>query len=494
MQRVLVFLTLLSALCACARPPASLSSAVPQYDQLRDVREAPSALRAAARAIVKIVTADDSGGTGTFVSKDGLLLTNNHVLGADDSRCARQGCWIKIHLDYQRDVPYTAPTEVFAEPVSVSPELDASVVRIYTSADRRTPFRPSHHLAISALSNADLRGRTVHVIGHPSRGLKKWSAGRVFHEQGAWFHSTNYTLGGNSGSPYLDDEGRIVGLLHHGSHGHGAITRRGALYESIGTPGAALAPLLAPNGRASLLFSLDDGTTVADVAENSTAYVAARRPEVTIAGEKMHVVEAIGRQCDALTAPERLRTIPDLNNALELCSRAWSWLNCNDPDSGKGYKTCPADKAAWKARFLRVAELARSHGHGTHLAWAVSPWRLEENREGIDRAEREALDTYLGAHSPGLGFELAYYLLSARGTGAEYRGTRMATFVRRYRMTPGYEHHLNWIVYSLELLHSGGAMKRGELMTRLAGILRNPGLELETRIYAETLVHQLRLF
>ena len=61
----------------------------PSFPHFNHIATAPAAIKTAARAVVRIHTAK-AYGTGSFISPDGLLLTNNHVLGVPV--CPIEGC------------------------------------------------------------------------------------------------------------------------------------------------------------------------------------------------------------------------------------------------------------------------------------------------------------------------------------------------------------------------------------------------------------------
>ena len=77
-------------------------SHVPEYSALQNLTTAPPKVREAAAGVVKIV-APGPGGTGFFTSKEGLLFTNNHVIGS--ANCPEQGCHIELRFDYEVGKP-----------------------------------------------------------------------------------------------------------------------------------------------------------------------------------------------------------------------------------------------------------------------------------------------------------------------------------------------------------------------------------------------------
>jgi S1-C subfamily serine protease len=81
----------------------------PSLPSLHDITDAPAPIQVAARSVVRIGTAGAMA-TGSFISATGLLLTNNHVLGA--AVCAREGCWVQLAPMHQNGTPWQAPARL----------------------------------------------------------------------------------------------------------------------------------------------------------------------------------------------------------------------------------------------------------------------------------------------------------------------------------------------------------------------------------------------
>ena len=71
-----------------------------KFYELKHIEAAPEVVREAAKAVVRI----NNNATAFFVSNDGLLLTNNHVLGELD--CALEGCSVRLDFDYQKGLNF----------------------------------------------------------------------------------------------------------------------------------------------------------------------------------------------------------------------------------------------------------------------------------------------------------------------------------------------------------------------------------------------------
>ena len=198
--------------CGGGGSDGSASNAGTDLPALNDIATASTVVQKAAKAVVLVRTAG-AAASGSFISATGLFLTNNHVLG--DTVCPREGCYVQITFLRQRGQQRQQPTIVFAVPQSVDVGLDMAVVQMYDSPGGNKLTTPDY-LSFNAQPPAALIGTHVTIIGHPDGRLKKWSDGVIFDTAGSWIKSTNYSLPGNSGSPAIDDNGQIVGLIHRG--------------------------------------------------------------------------------------------------------------------------------------------------------------------------------------------------------------------------------------------------------------------------------------
>jgi hypothetical protein len=146
-------------------------------------------------AVVEITTRDPTGtpkalGTGFFVSPDGLVVTNLHVIEGADSITAvgNEGA---IFL-FER---------VVAQPVGVD-----LVVLKFHAAD--VPF-----LKLGESSTA-VEGQKVIVIGNPTGPMGTVSDGIIsaFQENHSLIQITAPITHGSSGSPVMDETGQVIGI------------------------------------------------------------------------------------------------------------------------------------------------------------------------------------------------------------------------------------------------------------------------------------------
>ena len=149
------------ALVSCTSKTSS-SITLPAFD---DVYQAPAAIQTAAQAVVLVQIAGGMA-TGSFLSPDGLFLTNNHVLGVDV--CFREGCCAQIQRMYQRHATPLSPETVFVSPLAIDIGNDLALVQLYDGASPTTKVS-SPHLSSNLLRHS----RGLDWPAHQRRGSSR---------------------------------------------------------------------------------------------------------------------------------------------------------------------------------------------------------------------------------------------------------------------------------------------------------------------------------
>jgi len=154
-------------------------------------KQVSSVLEQAKQATVCIV--GNGSGSGVIVSEDGLVLTAGHVSGDPGT---------KVH------VVMPDGTKLEAESLGRSAAADSGLVRI--TEKKKHPF-------VDIAPPATLfQGDWIFAIGHPGgfdkeRGIVL-RVGRVIHRSTNTIQSDCKLIGGDSGGPLFDMQGRIVGI------------------------------------------------------------------------------------------------------------------------------------------------------------------------------------------------------------------------------------------------------------------------------------------
>lgn len=139
----------------------------------------------------------DSTGSGFFISMNGLILTNQHVVGT----CAD----LKLRLGREAIGPATI--------VATDPTHDLALLKSSTAPPSRAIFR----------MGKDIRpGDDVVAVGYPLRGLLSSeanvatgtiSANAGLRDDPSYFQISAPVQPGNSGGPLLDRSGHVVGVV-----------------------------------------------------------------------------------------------------------------------------------------------------------------------------------------------------------------------------------------------------------------------------------------
>jgi len=160
----------------------------------RDV-DIPSIVRQAKPAVVQIVALDRQNktlktGTGFFISDDGNLLTNYHVISGATSIIAKTP---------------SGAIYFFKEVISVSPRTDVALLCFHAT--------DVPHLNLGSTKDA-VEGQRVLVIGNPEGLEGTVSDGIIsaFRDNRSIIQITAPVSHRSSGSPVLDESGQVLGI------------------------------------------------------------------------------------------------------------------------------------------------------------------------------------------------------------------------------------------------------------------------------------------
>ena len=489
MRILKIFVSLvLMLLVGCGGSGGATTNAGPDLPQVNDIVTATAAIQKAAKAVVLIRTAGASA-SGSFISGTGLLLTNNHVLG--DATCPLEGCYVQLTFQRQRGQQRLQPVTVFAVPQSVDVGLDMAVVQMYDRPGGSKLVTPDF-LSFNAQTPASLFGLHVTVVGHPEARLKKWSDGVVFDATGSWFRSTNYSLPGNSGSPILDDNGQIVGLLHRGPTAEDLFTSDGANLYSVGTASAQLvAALSAP--LPAVMISSSAPTTADQFLAKDYVYLNAHVAAVQADGATVAPLTLLGQACDAALARHDFLSPDDLSSALTPCFHAQTWIECRaDANSVPYGVVCPtnAEASAWAARFQKMNQLQTGmNGAMDYYSLSFATARLQTSMFAGYNAGALSLQQAMSVANPVLDFTGAYYL-AAFNVGS-YNGTNIKNYVLNYQQVSNYGQQGLDIALAGDWLYSFGSLPRTDLLPFLAQLYANPTTSTGTKLLIEDIQYGL---
>jgi S1-C subfamily serine protease len=181
-------------------------------------------------------------GSGTVVSPDGVILTNQHLItprGVQEKlaelkrELAKDGKSAEVDLESERVMVATSDGRHLPQPryvatvVAEDADLDLAVLRI-DGDEREHPLSSPLTLPVLPLGDSDAvnLGDPVHVFGFPAigSGSLTYTAGVVssfLYEDGidgtAWINTDAVTSGGNSGGAAVNAAGELIGIPTSGS-------------------------------------------------------------------------------------------------------------------------------------------------------------------------------------------------------------------------------------------------------------------------------------
>lgn len=456
-----------------------------------DITTAPPAIQTAARAVVRIHTAG-SYATGFYVSSTGQLLTNDHVLG--DSVCPSEGCYVEITSLHQKGMPRTDPVTYFAVPNAVDVGLDMALVQLYTTKGGSKIATPDY-LTLASRTPASLLGTHVTIVGHPEGNLKKWTDGVVANASSKWFQATAFVLPGDSGSPVLDDNGQVVGLIHRGPASLNLFTTNSANVSAICT---ASAPILAamPSTLPATMVSTAAATTTARFLDNNLLYLNARVSSLTVDGvvnTQLNLLNLLGTACDAALARQDYTSPDDLYDGLTPCSDAQIWIECRVDAGTEPYGgVCPtgSDATAWANRFKAVNQRwldMTGEPDYDSVTFAIASLQPSVNL-GLSAGAVE-LQKVLTATTPALDLSLAFYM--AAFNLPTHNGVTIKDYLVNYRNVLHYELKDDYIAYGAFWLYYHNRLPKSDMLSLLTGLYSDPDVSLGTRIAIEDLQYEL---
>jgi serine protease Do len=176
---------------------------------------ASTVYRNSSSSVVLIFGFSDSGsgssGTGSILTRDGLILTNNHVVAN-----VKTGKLFPNLVVYFKPVPISGDnrkdltTPFLVDVIARDPELDLALIRV---KDAPSDLRP---IEVADSDEVEI-GESVAAIGHPGGGgLWTLTTGTISskrQDKGRDIFQTDAAINpGNSGGPLLDEYSRLVGV------------------------------------------------------------------------------------------------------------------------------------------------------------------------------------------------------------------------------------------------------------------------------------------
>ncbi|HEX5655783.1 MAG TPA: trypsin-like peptidase domain-containing protein [Polyangiales bacterium] len=471
-------------LAACAE---ELPNADPP--ELFDLDRAPKVMQEAAKAVVRVSHPAGTSGTGSFISPDGLLLTNAHVLGGET--CAREGCEIALTFQHQRGTLNLPARTVYAVPQHVDIGLDMAALQIFVDEAKTQRLPSPYFLTIEPHTALELLGQHVNAIGHPLGRLKKWSSGVVIDAEGEWFDTSIFSLPGSSGSPILNDAGLLVGLLHRGAQGVDLITRTSTQVTAIASASADLQRgLTAP--LPSTIVSLAAPLSADEALSHADAFLAASTWKANVDGQPLSLAWLMGTDCDEALARDDFDSVEELQSALSPCFKALSFLECRTDvyeQTRSRPRECPTDeRATWQRRLQAAFDkqlLLNGSLDLSAVSFSLEP--LADTQAAAEQTARTNLLATLDRVEPRLDFSIASYLIAYNVF--TYDNQDLRDVILGYAKAPFYERNAWEITTSAFWLYAADRLSREQTLTIAKDLYRDGKVTLGARLRIEDLLY-----
>lgn len=176
----------------------------------KPIDDAPEEAKQMGGAVGKILSAMGTTGTGFFISKDGLFLTNEHVI--PKAACAARRCpGFKIMTGFHKNgtTKSYSDFEVIAQTAGL---YDFALIKVHLKDGEQV-----EHLELALTPNdfdKGSDGSTHLVLGHPGGAGLKYAEAKPLRSDGVSITFQGIVVPGNSGGPLVDLKLRkVIGLV-----------------------------------------------------------------------------------------------------------------------------------------------------------------------------------------------------------------------------------------------------------------------------------------
>ena len=175
-------------------------------------------------------------GSGTLISKDGLIITNNHVFDTSDIKATAKKAGGRL-LEDRLIVLVTKRTDqppvaaFIATGVYNDPRLDLAVLKITQDLSGQDVNADDLNLPFVPLGNSDEidLGDKINIFGYPGIGgdtitftegpVSGFASDPNVKGGRGWIKTSATIAGGNSGGTGVDDTGKLIGIPTRGGAG-----------------------------------------------------------------------------------------------------------------------------------------------------------------------------------------------------------------------------------------------------------------------------------
>jgi len=427
-----------------------------KYSEFKDISKAPNVIQNAGNAVVCLPHA-----TGVFVKYENKtwLMTNNHVLGFQN--CAKEGCFVKIKLNYQSDKKFYTKT-LSLIPKAADVDTDVAFFEISGVYDHGQikSWEPPKSLKLKSFSANDLIDQKIHVVGHPRLSIKKWTSGTIMRSDNGYSVATALTVGGNSGSPVLNDSGEIVAIHHSSDKSVNDLTAKDFLSRAYSSPTDLLISVLEDGLREpehqSLFFSTKKRVTVTEFLEKSDIYLNAYKQPTIIDEDNLPTI--LLEQCEAAINSFDSGSHEEFKKHIKPCSIAKDWFQCNIEDDDK-HLFClnKDDRAKWLNLSIEVQRKLNRFPGRISLGWVS--WNIFYQYANEEEGRKQAL-YYLTSYLKSSNRDIDFYKAGLIGAfhneiSPSYNNIDITNYIEKYNKQNYYWYEFEDLIWAVAYMTWG---------------------------------------
>lgn len=481
---------------------------IKDYDALVDIHQAPETIKSLGKAVFRL-----GNGTGSFVKygKSIYVMTNNHVLGY--KHCARKGCFVKAVFDYQIQKK-SVHKNLFLTPVAASDDVDVSFFDFKEVAANGdfVEISVKSYLEFSSESRVSI-GSSVYAVGHPRTGLKKFSRGSIVKFENGYLYVDALTLPGNSGSPILESEGKVVGIHHSSAKRNDGFTRSGLLYVGRASAHDALLKILkrglrSPKEELKKFLDVDKASTFSAAKKFTNIYMNSKM--VPYLDNKKDFFHSLFENCrdnlDFSTSHAG-----KFVKSHDSCSIAKKWIRCqptpNDvavkfimastlTDSHPDFKTygsyCPRGsiRKKWAALFIDIGNKYRDFHGKDPLIWKVDALSQLVSK---DKLSKQMSLKNLKSELKRSDYDNPFESLVRQAKNSEKIDSEVKNIVLNYSKYTHYQFELSKIAKAAQYLYENKIITKEQFETLISSVLNEDFLTLNAKLAVEKIAYENNL-
>ena len=478
------------------------------FDSFSDITFAPKVIRDVSPAVFQL-----GGGTAFFVAFDGqtYIVTNNHIAGP--ANCPVSGCYMDAVFNLEKN-RIAQKKILFLTPVATDQDVDVSFFRFKEAFEDGSFKALKVPASLEFDSPSQPRGllkKNIYVLGHPRLGLKKISSGNIIRLERGHIIVSAYTLPGNSGSPIITEQGKVMGIHHSSVKRNDNVTKSSVLHEGKGSSVFSLLSVLKkgisdPSGVASDFIRIDQKISYSKAKKLAPLFLNAHVVPV-LDTDKSFFGELYLECKNSLNLSAHSSSAFSLSH--EACTTARQWIGCQSlenlpspsftlstaksmehPDFMASGSWCPASETRkdWAQIFQKIGQKYESFVGGSALPWTADAvfQSFTDRERGMKVSFLETKQRLESRNEP-IRFDdvLALLRYSEYEKKPEIKNMTLLEMVRQYKRLYNYQYEILEIGESVILLVKQGRLDRVEAKALVATLLDDEQISLNAFLILE---------